>query len=160
MRLPPYAYVPGRAPHPTRDAEGHSRGRDPFDDPPLDDSNWSRHTGFLFGFDLFNRGFFWEAHEVWEEAWHRVPPRSSARLLLQALIQATASALKARCGDLARARGLSDSALGKLARIDGPRLCGVPLADLVALARDVADPSRPAPRLVLISRRARPRSSR
>ncbi|MBK6940794.1 MAG: DUF309 domain-containing protein [Planctomycetes bacterium] len=152
--------MPGQAPHPTRDVGGHSRERGPFDDPPLDESNWSRHSGFLFGFDLFNRGYFWEAHEVWEEAWHRVPPRSPVRLLLQALIQIAAASLKARGGDFVRSRGLADSALDKLGRLELPQSCGVLLADLVAVARDVADPSRPDRRITLISRRPRRRSSK
>ena len=160
IALPPYAYVPGRAPHPIKGVGGHSRDREPFDDAPLDHSNWSRHSGFLFGIDLFNRGFFWEAHEVWEEAWHRVVPRSPARLLLQALIQIAAAALKARSGDLVRARGLAESALDKLGRLDAPLGFGLVLADLVAIARDASDPSTPPPRIALVNRRARPRSSK
>jgi predicted metal-dependent hydrolase len=41
---------------------------------------------FLAGIDLFNRGEFFEAHEVWEELWMDCP--AAERRFVQALIQA------------------------------------------------------------------------
>lgn len=45
------------------------------------------------GADLFNEGEFWEAHEAWEGAWHRLREAGEAELadLLQGLILATAA---------------------------------------------------------------------
>lgn len=45
------------------------------------------------GFDLFHEGFFWEAHEVWEEVWHRCRPTLEGQLL-KSCILTTASRLK------------------------------------------------------------------
>jgi len=45
-----------------------------------------------YGLDLLAHGFAWEAHEVWEEAWHHLPP-SQARDALQGCIQAAATLL-------------------------------------------------------------------
>lgn len=40
------------------------------------------------GIRLFNDGYFFEAHEIWEEAWHL--ERGEPRLFLQGLIQVAA----------------------------------------------------------------------
>ena len=49
------------------------------------------------GIDLFNRGEFFEAHEVWEEAW--TPERDPRRLFLQSLIHVTVGAYHATRGN-------------------------------------------------------------
>ncbi|MGH2566860.1 MAG: DUF309 domain-containing protein, partial [Bacteroidota bacterium] len=41
------------------------------------------------GVALFNRGKFWEAHEVWEELWKR--RREESRIFFQGIIQAAAA---------------------------------------------------------------------
>ena len=69
--LPPYSYVPGQGlPHPTGDERGHSFGR--HEPPPLmlDEATWRQNETWLYAFDLFNHGFYWEAHEAWESLWH------------------------------------------------------------------------------------------
>lgn len=59
--FPPYAYVPGDAPHPTRDPGGHSYGAE-FEIPePPDPEDWRACRDYLYGIDLFNHGFYWEA---------------------------------------------------------------------------------------------------
>jgi predicted metal-dependent hydrolase len=45
---------------------------------------------FLAGVELFNRGEFFEAHEVWEDLWHECA--SAERRFYQALIQAAVAA--------------------------------------------------------------------
>jgi uncharacterized protein len=67
--FPLYAYVPGHTPHPTRDPDGHSYGA-AFEMPePPDPQEWRACRDYLYGIDLFNHGFYWEAHEVWEGLW-------------------------------------------------------------------------------------------
>ena len=58
----------------------------------------ARHPAFLFGVDLFNTGFFWEAHEVWEPCWMALAPNSRERTACQALIQGANACLKLRFG--------------------------------------------------------------
>ncbi len=53
---------------------------------------------FRFGVDLYNAGFYWEAHEVWEPVWMALPPNSRERIACQALIQAANGCLKLRFG--------------------------------------------------------------
>lgn len=67
--FPPYAYIPGRTAHPTRDPDGHSYGviLETPDSP--DPTAWQDCHDYLYGIDLFNHGFYWEAHEAWEGLW-------------------------------------------------------------------------------------------
>jgi predicted metal-dependent hydrolase len=50
------------------------------------------------GWDFFERGFYWEAHEVWEAVWMAAPERSKEKLLVQGMIQRANAKLKARMG--------------------------------------------------------------
>jgi hypothetical protein len=58
--LPPYAYLPGKNPHPVRDPTGHSYHVEPI--PVAADASLGS-DAFLWGLDLFNHGYYWEAHE-------------------------------------------------------------------------------------------------
>jgi hypothetical protein len=42
---------------------------------------------FRYGIDLYNSGFCWEAHEVWEPVWAALPPNARERHACQSLIQ-------------------------------------------------------------------------
>ena len=66
--LPAYAHDPGHTPHPFNDPQGHSYGR--AEEPPaIDPPRWRESRAYLRGLDLFNAGYYWEAHEVWEGLW-------------------------------------------------------------------------------------------
>jgi hypothetical protein len=94
LAFPQYAFVPGRTPHPRRvPAEDHGLSE------PADDRSAIR-----FGIDLFNHGYFWEAHEVWETPWRAAAQGSDVRLFRKALIRLAAAALKPRVGNPAGVR--------------------------------------------------------
>lgn len=78
-------------------------------------------AGFAFGIDLFNAGFLWEAHEVWEPLWRELSVDAPAARGLRGLIQVAAAGLKAGDGRRAGVRSLGAKALGELERA-GPRL--------------------------------------
>jgi hypothetical protein len=104
--LPPYAFVPGVHPHPTRDPRGHSFGAaDQADD-----------GTFLWGVDLYNHGYFWEAHEAWESLWRRADRDSAEAEFLQGLIQCAAACMKVRSGQSGPARRISQRAGAHLAK--------------------------------------------
>src|SRR5688572_14667769 len=67
--FPAYSYVPGKFPHPLRDPAGHSFGQAPESCQPLTPENANGHETYLWGIQLFNHGYYWEAHEVWEQVW-------------------------------------------------------------------------------------------
>jgi predicted metal-dependent hydrolase len=81
------------------------------------------------GVDLFNHGYFWEAHEAWEDPWRSEPRESPRKIYFQSLIRLAAAALKLRIGELRgaalhgswcadRLKTLSRSAPGLF--VDGP----------------------------------------
>src|SRR5437762_2797351 len=70
--LPAYRYVPGRHPHPLRDPLGHSYAASAQAVPAAWQlQDWPQLDAWLFGVDLFNAFYFWEAHEAWESLWAR-----------------------------------------------------------------------------------------
>lgn len=96
-RLPPYRHVPGLTPHPVRDPAGHSHGVAPGAlelSPEALVEGWMDCEPYLYGVDLFNRAYFWEAHEAWEEVWNAVGHRTPPGRLLQGMIQVSAALLK------------------------------------------------------------------
>ena len=96
--LPPYSYVPGQQPHPISDPAGHSHGHPPEPVQPLDESNWRTNQTWLWAIDLFNHGFYWEAHEAWEGLWHAAGRRGQTAEFLKGLIKLAAAGVKAREG--------------------------------------------------------------
>jgi uncharacterized protein len=115
---PAYAYLPGRDPHPHSDPRGHSYRTQP--EPPAPyfaPAAWRENEDYLFGADLYNAGYLWEAHEVWEGLWHSAKHDSLQADFLQALIQCAASALKVRMEQPNGVRKLSELALGRLDRV-------------------------------------------
>jgi len=108
--FPPYSYVPRRFPHPTRDKGGHSFGREGVQPRALTDKNWRTSRDYLFGFDLFNHGYYWEAHEAWEGLWHACGRNGAIADHLKALIKLAAAGVKAREGNQAGVRRAAERA--------------------------------------------------
>ena len=94
LRFPSRAFVPGRMPHPRRTAANPGSGPLPDDRRQDPDGPGERDRALLQGLDLFNHGYFWEAHEAWEAPWQGLPRDSDDALHLQALIRLAAAALK------------------------------------------------------------------
>ncbi len=91
---------------------------------------------FRFGVDLFNRSYFWEAHEAWETLWQGCP-EGPIRQALQGLIQLAAANLKEHLGVPSGALKLSRTACERLeaAHTKGARL-GIDLPGLTRCARE------------------------
>ncbi len=104
-RFPRYRHRLGQTPHPRTDPEGHSWECPAPESPPLTSDNWRQHDAWLFGIDLFNHGYWWEAHECWEAAWYTTKDEAICHLL-QGLIQLAAAWLKWEDGNQRGRRGL------------------------------------------------------
>ncbi len=96
--LPPYTFVPGRTPHPVGDPAGHLFGKRSESPPALDPLRWRDSRAYLHGMDLFNHGYYWEAHEVWEGLWNAAGRAGLTADFLKALIKLAAAGVKVRQG--------------------------------------------------------------
>ena len=65
---------------------------------PLDPSDWSACQAYGFAVDLFNLGYYWEAHEVWEGLWNQAGRAGATADFLKGLIKLAAALVKAREG--------------------------------------------------------------
>lgn len=96
--FPPYAFVPGRNPHPVTDPRGHSYQRPEHVPDPLDPRTPFASDSFQHAVDLFNAGYYWEAHEAWEQLWIAAGRTGIVADFLKGLIKLAAAGVKAREG--------------------------------------------------------------
>lgn len=92
--LPAYRFLPGLTPHPITHPQGHSHGISPAVPEPLPPEDWAASPPYLYGCDLYNRGYWWEAHEAWEGLWQVTRAAPAQHRFLQGLIQAANAQLK------------------------------------------------------------------
>ena len=98
--FPPYAYLPSKKPHPVRDPTGHSYHVEPI--PVVAEASLGSET-FLWSLDLFNHGYYWEAHEAWEGLWQGADRDGPLRMLFKGVILLSAAGIKIREGKHAAA---------------------------------------------------------
>jgi uncharacterized protein len=147
--LPAQAHVPGRSPRSPEFEAAAPPGEAAAPPgeaaaPPGEGAaagDWQRDPAFLWGLDLYNHGYPWEAHEVWEKLWRLAPRGSAARELLQALIQCAAAVVHARAGRAVGQRRLAERALVRLDAVHvaaGPRCLGIDVDGLAQAMRAFA----------------------
>lgn len=84
-------------------------------------SCWEEDEQFLYGADLFDGRFFWEAHENWEHCWHGAA--GSYKICIQGLIQVSAGILKHHMGAKNPRDRLFEAASQKLQRAEDVDWC-------------------------------------
>lgn len=128
--LPLVAFVPGKTPRPGAPSPPYATR--------FDEAAWTASSTYVFGFDLFNHGFPWEAHEAWEALWHKQPRGSVAHRFLQALIKLAAAHVKRLEGAPRGMRAHADSAaeMFRAIGVEHARFAGIDLgeAERAALA--------------------------
>ena len=103
--LPPYAFIPGKHPHPLKNEKGHMAQEGEPELEPLDPEHWDKNEDYLYSLDLLNTGYFWESH-VWLEAlWNAHKRTGPEAELFKALIKIGAAGIKARMGSESPAEG-------------------------------------------------------
>ena len=133
---------------PTRDPAGHSFAHPVPQPAAFDDRRWFDSREYLLGCDLFNYGYYWEAHESWEAAWQACGRHGPPADFLKGLIKLAAAGVKAREG---RPRGVARHAAraGELfrgVRGSGPSqvYLGLDVDWLIALSATLATHMRPS----------------
>lgn len=127
--MPAYRFVPGRHPHPTRSAQGHGvKGV----------SSLNPREAWLYGIDLFNARYFWEAHEAWEKVWLDAPDGSRGRDVVKGLIQIAAALFKLHLGNELAARRLAQRGILRIEAAGEAHSSwqGLSLPDLARAARE------------------------
>ncbi len=140
--FPPYAFLPGRDPHPTRDPRGHSFGEEEGPAAYLAPEKWRANEDYLWGVDLYNHGYLWEAHEAWEGLWHGAKHDRHQALFLQGLIQCAAACLKIPMGQprgLERLASLGTEKLEAVGREAGALYMGLEVLEFVEAVRGFAE---------------------
>ena len=99
--LPPYRHVPGLTPHPVKDPRGHLFGHAAME--PSRScrdllTGWFDCAEYLYGVDLFNQAYLWEAHEAWELIWIAAGKTTEPARFVQGLIQVSAALLRNHLG--------------------------------------------------------------
>jgi hypothetical protein len=127
----PYRFAPGHSPHPTEHSQGHSfrpPGTPMPKVPLLPPEHWRTDEDYLFGCDLYNHAFWWEAHEAWEGLWRLCEPEGISFRFLQGLIQVSAAHLKLFLGrptGVCRLRERAQGYLSSVAKESGPVFMGL-----------------------------------
>lgn len=137
--FPPYRYIPfqGKAthPHPRNDPAGHSFSADEEFLSHFAPDDWTNCEPYLYGIDLFNYGYWWEAHEALEVVWLAAGDRSTrCGIFVQGLIQLAAAQLKRVIGSERGAQSLTEAGCEKIAVAEGIFL-GIDVARLMSEAR-------------------------
>lgn len=154
--LPPYAFVPGRHPHPESDPAGHSFGRPRPVVQPLDADRWSTCRPYLRGLDLFNHGFYWESHVEFESLWLAAGRHGEAADFLKGLIHLAAAGVKhlegkpAGIQSHARRAGELWKNLATDSGASRPTRLGFPIESLVEIAESLHNQGWPAQQKVLL----------
>jgi uncharacterized protein len=132
IALPRYSYVPGHFPHPFSSSAGHRFGHDLQAATQPDPERWRESLHYLLGIDLFNHGFYWEAHEAWESLWHVCGRRGQLATFFKALIHLAAAGVKAREPRLEGVLSHARRAKELLEELGVARFMGMEIATLIA----------------------------
>lgn len=127
--FPPYHFIPGLAPHPEKEG-GYLRGQtiNPFD---FDENNYQSNETYLYGIDLFNHEYYWEAHVYWEVLWNHVGRKTSQGYFLQALIKLAAAGVKHKLKQEEAAAGHIQRALEHLEMVPEEELFAIRKSSLI-----------------------------
>ena len=141
--IPPHAYIPGQTPRHPEDLfdavkATARRGMSPAD--------LARSEAWQAGRDLYDRGFYWECHEVLEAVWMSTGQNTRERRVVQAVIQMANARLKLAMGRGNAARRLERIAAAHIAeaRLNAADVLGLTPDWLQAELADIRQHAREA----------------
>lgn len=146
--FPGYRYIPGKSPHPIRDPDGHSYNQHLMQIlEPFDANHWQSCDDYLYGIDLFNFGYWWEAHEALEPVWAAAGKQTETGLFLQGLIQISVASLKNLQGQTEVGKRMARSGIDKIRRREGIYL-GIDVARFCREVKFFFEAADPAPVII------------
>ena len=127
--VPKHAYVPGQT---ARHAEGRFAPVCATAQLGMSPAQLAQSEAFCTGLFYLQRGYFWEAHELFEPVWMALEEGSEERCLLQALIQLANAQLKLRMHRPKAASRLCIMVRGLLEKLTGVRVMGHDISQFMA----------------------------
>ena len=127
--VPKHAYVPGQT---VRHAEGRFAPVCATAQLGMSPTQLAQSKAFCTGLFYLQRGYFWEAHELFEPVWMALEEGSEERRLLQALIQLANAQLKLRMHRPKAASRLCIMVRGLLEKLTGARVMGQDISQIMA----------------------------
>lgn len=112
--FPARRYLPGEDIHPSKQPSGDHMPKCAFSSTAFGVQTWRDSDRYLYAIDLFNAGYWWEAHEILEDIWREVGPKTPIGLFIQGLIQVAASLIKKTQAFHRGAHRLSEKGLPKI----------------------------------------------
>jgi len=91
--LPPYIFIPGVNPHPKK-LGGHMEGESDPIAPEINLNHPEQNIFFRYSIDLYNHGYYWEAHVYFEALWNAHKRVGSVADFLKGLIKMCAAGVK------------------------------------------------------------------
>ena len=117
--LPARKFIPGKGIHPRKDPRGSHIPPLPLSTVKFSPETWRESIHYLYAIDLFNLGYWWEAHEVLEDLWIETGRHTPVATFIQGIIQISAALLKDSQSVARGARRLSAKGLSKIRRQTG-----------------------------------------
>ena len=127
--VPKHVYVPGQT---ARHAEGRFAPVCATAQLGMSPAQLAQSEAFCTGLFYLQRGYFWEAHELFEPVWMALEEGSEERCLLQALIQLANAQLKLRMHRPKAASRLCIMVRGLLEKLTGVRVMGQDISQFMA----------------------------
>jgi hypothetical protein len=93
----------------------------------------------LLGVDLFNHGYYWEAHEAWEAVWNAAGRRGPVASFLKGLIQLAVVGVKVRQRIPGSAVAHARRAAELFREVEAPTVLGLSPAEMATWAERIAD---------------------
>ncbi|MGH7542637.1 MAG: DUF309 domain-containing protein [Gemmatimonadota bacterium] len=107
---------------------------------------WRALESYLYGIDLYNFAYWWEAHEALEELWHAAGRMTPHARFVQGIIHVSAANLNLHRGHLEAGRRQAHRGVLRLSRYSGRIWMGIDVDDFVRQVEGYAagQTSRPA----------------
>lgn len=147
--LPSYRHLPFQNAHPFMDKDGHSYGEKLVPPATFGSEGWQNCDDYLYSIDLFNHGFWWEAHERLKQISFGAGRESECGVFIQGLIQIAARLLKYSMNEHAPAQTLITLGLGNLKAAQNPYL-GIDAEVLSSSVQSCLNGKGAYPRVILI----------
>lgn len=118
--FPPYKFTPGHGQHPEKNG-GYLHGKE-IESEELTLKNYKTHEIYLHAIDLFNHGYFWDAHVYWEVLWNLAGRKGNTANFLKGLIKLAAAGVKFQLNHIQPARDHLSRAEELFLQLDQPYL--------------------------------------